>query len=406
MSPSPAAVSGRALAPELLDNPVRTYAWGSRTAIPELLGQDAPAAEPQAELWLGAHPADPSRLASGPTLAEAVAADPEGTLGAAARGAFGDRLPFLLKVLAADRPLSLQVHPSPEQAAEGYAREEAAGVPLDAPERTFRDPWPKPELLCALTPFQALCGFRPVPESLDLWRAVVGEDPAATPVLDRLAAGDVAGAVRWLLADPAARALAGRAGRAGDAGADDAAGVASRLAAAYPGDPGVLVALLLNVVRLAPGEAVYLPAGAPHAYLHGVGIEVMACSDNVVRGGLTGKHVDADLLLRLLDARPGPPPLVRSEPVAPGVVRWPAPAREFALQRWRPSDAGGAAPAVDSPAGLPRIVLCVEGSLTLLPAAGGWGPLRLARGASAFLPAAAAARVTGDGTAYAASCCP
>ncbi|MGW3405167.1 mannose-6-phosphate isomerase, class I, partial [Streptomyces zhihengii] len=157
-----------------LDNTVRPYAWGSTTAIPELLGT-APTGEPQAEMWMGAHPGAPSGTNRG-TLDQVIAADPEGELGQAAVGAFGPRLPFLLKLLAAGAPLSLQVHPDLAQAAAGHAAEEAAGVPVDAPHRNYKDANHKPELVCALTPFDGLCGFRPPVEAADL---LAGHRPGA-----------------------------------------------------------------------------------------------------------------------------------------------------------------------------------------------------------------------------------
>lgn len=334
------------MAPPLvrLDNPIRNYAWGSRTAIAALQGRPTPTAAPEAELWIGAHPSAPSRRADdGIPLPELIAAAPDAILGAATVAVHGPHLPFLLKVLAADQPLSIQAHPSAEQAAAGFAAEEAAGVPVDAPERVYRDPWPKPELLCALTPFDTLCGFRPAAATLDLLDALAVE--ALAPVAAALRRdGDaaLAAVVRDLLTLPTERRgplvddLAAAARDLAGAGGDFAAEAAwtVELADRYPGDPGVAVALLLHLVRLGPGDAIHLPAGNLHAYLRGVGVEIMATSDNVLRGGLTEKHVDVDGLLHVLDASTGPPPRIAPRPgAAAGEVVYPTPTPQFRLSR-------------------------------------------------------------------------
>ncbi|HEX2072959.1 MAG TPA: mannose-6-phosphate isomerase, class I, partial [Geodermatophilus sp.] len=234
-----------------LTNAVRHYPWGSRTVIPELLGEPCPADQPCAELWIGGHPDDPSVLSDGTPLDKAIAADAEGMLGADVRRVFGDRLPFLMKVLAADAPLSLQAHPTREQAAAGYAAEEAAGVAQDDPTRTFKDPWHKPELLLALTPFEALCGFRPVEESLRcLTRLQV---PALEPTIVALAQDGLRAAVPALqgLSGDERRvlvhAVATAAGRVtADPEFSDSYRWAASLAETYPGDPGVVISLLCN----------------------------------------------------------------------------------------------------------------------------------------------------------------
>ncbi len=383
-----------------LRNPVRPYAWGSRTAIPELLGQPVPATEPQAELWLGAHPGDPSyvELPGGPqSLLDRIAADPVGELGAGVVAEFGPRLPFLLKVLAADAPLSLQAHPSAAQARAGFAAEEAAGVPRDAPHRNYRDEAHKPELVCALTPFDALCGFREVPATVRLWERLAV--PGLAEPLAALRAGDLRAAVTWLLiaADPAAvlpptvAACARLAAAGGEFAAE--ARWAVDLARAYPGDLGVVTALLLNLVRLAPGEAVYLPAGNLHAYLRGVAVEVMANSDNVLRGGLTGKHVDVPELLRVLDVSAGPVPVRRAEPAGAEEV-FDTPAREFRLSRLR---LAGGGPVLLDTAG-PQVLLCVAGTARL---ASGGQRLDLPRGGSAYLAAGEPVlQASGDGVLF------
>src|SRR5918998_3332152 len=169
---------------ERLGGVVQPYAWGSPTVIPELLGIE-PSGEPQAELWFGAHPLAPS-IAAGEPLDKIVDRDPEGVVGRASVDAFGPRLPFLVKIIAADRPLSLQAHPTRQQAEAGYAREEAAGVPRDAPHRTYRDGWPKPEVLCALRDTEALCGFRHPGETYGLFErlGVARALPLVAPLSD------------------------------------------------------------------------------------------------------------------------------------------------------------------------------------------------------------------------------
>jgi mannose-6-phosphate isomerase len=361
---------------EVLEGVIQRYAWGSPSAIPALLGAQ-PDGGPQAELWLGAHPAAPAR-AGGRPLDEVVAGDPVGALGVATAGRFGGRLPFLLKVLAAAEPLSLQAHPSTERAGVGFAEEEAAGIPLDVPERRYRDPHHKPELLCALTPFVALCGFR----GLDATTALLDRlGLADEPVFSELGSGDLRATVGRLLSLPEGE-RAGVARTIADAASRDESPEAvwgRRIAEKHPGDPGIGVALLLNLVELQAGEAIFLPAGNLHAYLEGVGVEIMASSDNVLRGGLTPKHVDVDELLAVLDVQPGPPPLVH--PLTEGRIRrYLTPIEDFELAL---VDLG------DDPAEIagdrPRVVLCLEGEACLR--AGG-GELRLEKGQAAWVPAA------------------
>jgi mannose-6-phosphate isomerase, class I len=375
---------------ELLDNPIRPYAWGSRTVLAELLGHESPSPHPEAEMWLGAHPGDPSRLRSGESLLDALCADPEGLLGADRARKWDGKLPFLLKVLAADEPLSLQAHPSLDQARVGFEREERAGIARDAPERNYRDPNHKPELLCALTEFHALVGFRPpektvellaalaVPE-LDAYSQLLTAQPDANglralfttwitlpqSVLDTLVPALQAGCVRLAAADGPFKAEAR---------------TVLELSERYPGDAGVLAAVLLNRVTLQPGEAVYLPAGNLHAYLEGAGIEVMASSDNVLRGGLTPKHVDVPELLRVLDFHAAVPPVLTGTPDG-AWLRYDTPFEEFLLRRLEGDPAAGL---VAVPDGGPRIVLCTRGAAVLR---GRDEQLDLHRGASAWLGA-------------------
>ena len=361
---------------EVLEGVVQRYAWGSVSAIPELLGVD-PDGGPQAELWLGAHPSAPARV-GGRRLDDVVADDPHGALGPAAATRFHGRLPFLLKVLAAAEPLSLQAHPSADQAADGFSQEAAAGIPIDVPERRYRDAEHKPELLCALTPFVALCGFRPLEATLALLHRL---GLAEHPVFRDLASGDLRGAVGRLLSLPQGDRAEVAETVAAAAHRDQApeAVWARRIAATHPGDPGIGVALLLNLVRLEPGEAIFLPSGNLHAYLEGVGIEIMASSDNVLRGGLTPKHVDVDELLAVLDVSHGPPPVVR--PLADGATRrYLTPVDEFELSLVHLSDIP-----VTVGEGRPRVLLCLDGEAELTTPA---DRLHLHKGGSAWVPAA------------------
>ncbi|MFC9595579.1 mannose-6-phosphate isomerase, class I [Streptomyces sp. NPDC056944] len=374
-----------------LVNTVRPYAWGSTTAIPELLGT-APTGEPQAELWMGAHPGAPSRTERG-ALNELIAADPVRELGEPAVEKFGPRLPFLLKLLAAGAPLSLQVHPDLEQAKAGYAAEEAAGIPVDAPHRMYKDANHKPELICALTPFDGLCGFRAPAEAADLI-AALGVD-SLKPYVDLLHAHPEEAALREVLTalltadrEEMAHTVAEAAAAADRLGGDHAA--FASLAHHYPGDPGVIAAMLLNRVRLQPGEALYLGAGVPHAYLDGLGVEIMANSDNVLRCGLTPKHVDVPELLRIVRFEPNESAVLRPEASSSGEEVYETPIDEFRLSRFVRAE--GAAP-TDVTAATPQILLAVAGR----PRA---GELVLGPGESVFVPAGEATALTGAGTVF------
>lgn len=384
---------------ELLDNPVRPYAWGSRTVIADLRGEPSPSPHPEAEMWLGAHPGDPSHLVRADggrsSLLDALRADPEGLLGPDRNAKWSGNLPYLLKVLAAEEPLSLQAHPSSAQAVEGFARENAAGIPVDAPTRNYRDASHKPELICALSEFHALVGFREVPQTLALLHALdVAELAPHVALLEAQpdAAGLRALFTTWItlpqsVLDRAVPALQAACVRLAQEGGEFVreARMALELSERYPGDAGVLAALLLNLAVLQPGEALFLPAGNMHAYLNGAGIELMANSDNVLRGGLTSKHVDVPELLRVLDFTPLQPPVLHG--TADGAwVRYDTDAAEFLLRRLHAGQdqSGGPGEAVDVPDGGPRILLCTAGSATV---AGAGEERTVRRGQSLWLPA-------------------
>ena len=394
-----------------LENPIQNYAWGSHTAIAKLLGEHSPSAQPQAELWMGAHPKAPSLvLPERASLAALIARDPAQFLGSDLEARFGARLPFLFKVLAAEAPLSLQAHPTLEQARAGYDAEQAAGVPVDAPNRNYRDRSHKPELLCALSPFSALCGFRAIEQTLELLHTLRSpRTPHLSRVIDMLAEAPTEAGLRQLfssllaLSGEARSALASEAlDRCTDLAAFDGPfqhefSWAVHIGMLYPGDPGIVSALLLNLVQLSPGEAIYLPAGNLHAYLKGVGMEIMANSDNVLRGGLTPKHMDAAQLLHVLDFHSGPVSVLQGE--ARGSARvYQTPAAEFELQSFhlRSSER----PSITDRRG-PEILFCEQGQVDV--AASGQS-LTLTHGQSLFMTATDPDyALSGEGTLFRAS---
>ncbi|GHA77398.1 mannose-6-phosphate isomerase, class I [Streptomyces termitum] len=381
---------------DLLHNTVQPYDWGSRTLLPELMGVP-PTGAPQAELWMGAHPAAPSRVLRDGIpvpLDRLVAGDPEGQLGAVAVRRFGPRLPFLLKLLAAEAPLSVQVHPDLAQAHIGFARENALGIPLDAPDRNYRDDQHKPEMIVALTPFQGLCGFRNPADTADLLDCL--KVPALRPYVETLRGAPERQALAEVfraflrpsagLLDAVAHGLAAGAGEA-------SAHAYDRIARAHPGDPGLLSALMLKYVELAPGEALFLGAGVPHAYLSGLGVEIMASSDNVLRCGLTSKHIDVEELTRVVrfDASPARVLVPREEG---GEETYPAPVDDFRLSRYR-LRAGEPRRRVALDA--PQILLCANGTAAVSSAGErlGIGP-----GQAVYVSAGAEAGLEGEGTVF------
>ena len=289
-------------------NTPRDYAWGSTTLIAELEGR-TPTGAPEAEVWFGDHPGHPARVPDGRTLGEWLASGdaPEGT---------PERLPYLLKILAAGSPLSIQAHPSKAQAEEGFAREEAAGTPRDAATRTYRDANHKPEIIVALSDrFLALAGLRELAATRRLLDAVGEATAPLRAVLDSHPddADALAAALIWILSPAAGAQVSEIIAAATDAASDefrDELELVRHLQSHYPGDPGIVVAMLLNLVILRRGQGVFVPAGVLHAYIEGLGVEIMAASDNVLRGGLTPKHIDVAELTAILDPRPGPAPVL------------------------------------------------------------------------------------------------
>jgi mannose-6-phosphate isomerase len=338
---------------------IQNYPWGDAHAIARFLGRD-PDGKPQAELWFGTHPSAPSNLADGRAL-ERVAGP----------------LPYLVKVLAAASPLSLQVHPTAEQAAAGFAREDAAGIPLDSPQRTYRDPFHKPELIYALTKFEAVCGIAPIAKTDALLDAL---GPAAAALRDALASGGVTGAIEHVLV-----------GRPHIGDLVDAAALHSdprchwlvKLAQQYPDDPSAAIVLLLNYVALRPGDAIFLGAGNLHAYLGGTGLEIMSSSDNVVRCGLTPKHVDPAEVLRVLDPQPVTDPLVAPVAADDGGTDYPVPVDDFRVRRY---DIDGS---VSWKANGPELVVCTDGET-----------VELGRGECGYVADGEEVELVGTGTAF------
>lgn len=313
-----------------ITNQARNYAWGSRTLISDYFGIPA-TSEPMAEIWFGTHPGSPAVVADQPseTLTQKLT---------------GHQLPFLLKILAADQPLSIQAHPTTQQAREGYARENALGVPLTSTNRNYKDESHKPEVIVALSDFEALCGFKSLSQIDHLlgdmethigvsegfrsisadWRELLksgdGLQKLFSDILNRRGNFDGFAAELTTMADFDARFA-----------------LAEKLNLLYPGDPGVMVAMLMNHIYLEPGQALFLPAGNIHAYLSGLGIELMAASDNVLRGGLTSKHIDVAELERVVDFTAGEIPLVQPKELTAGLVQYPCDTGDFLLYRAEPS---------------------------------------------------------------------
>lgn len=320
----------------IVNGVVQHYAWGDHEAIPRLLGVPADG-RPWAEAWYGTHPGGPATLDDGAPLSSLTG-----------------ELPFLLKVLAAAEPLSLQTHPDESTARMGFQREERAGLPIDAPTRIYKDPSAKPELVCALTPFEAVCGFRPPAATVDLLERL-----GASRLRDLVASAGLGDAFAALYRDPELAATTVAAAAAADL---PEGRVATSLDRRYPGDPSAAVSLLLNHVVLEPGEALFLGAGNLHAYLHGVGVEVMGASDNVVRGGLTTKHVDVDELLRVVRTEPLEQAVVAAIEESPGRFVYPTPEVPFTLRRLEVAGSP-----VEIVASGTQLVLCTQGDA---------GPLR------------------------------
>jgi mannose-6-phosphate isomerase len=376
----------------LMTNTPRDYEWGSTRLLADLEGRPASGAH-EAEIWFGDHPGCPAIVADGRPLGAWLAQE------GAAAGAPA-RLPYLLKLLAAASPLSIQAHPSVAEAIAGFEREEAAGVPRDAPQRTYRDRNHKPELIVAISDtFRALAGLRDIDASR---RLVATLGAAGAGLAAHLEGTDAAAALRdtiaWLLSGVAQSDVDGIIAAAAEARSDEFSSelqLVGRLAETCPGDPGIVVALLMNLVILRRGEGVFVPAGVLHAYLEGLGVELMAASDNVLRGGLTPKHIDVAELLRVLDPTPGPAPVVRADDLGHGIFRYATPAPDFALTR---VDVASAEPTAVPITGV-TIALATAGAVELTVASG--ARVALTPGAAVLVtPDETGVLLTGEGEVF------
>ncbi|MEA3230396.1 MAG: mannose-6-phosphate isomerase, class I [Thermodesulfobacteriota bacterium] len=325
-----------------LKNTIMTYSWGSSTAIAALLGDPAPSDTPQAELWLGAHPKASSMIEVDEkwvSLIDYINRNPVEMLGETTVNRFGNRLPYLFKVLAAAQPLSIQAHPDKAQAETGFARENSRNIPIDASHRNYRDDNHKPECICALTPFWALNGFRQMPETVSMFRRACPR--TLSPEIDRLNKGANGTGLKrifnMLLTLPKERKVAilneAFSFAKSHVEEDPIWKWVVKLKYYYPDDIGVLAPIFLNLVCLPPGQAMYLPAGRLHAYLEGTGLELMANSDNVLRGGLTPKHVDVAELHAVLRFEPISIDPILPRRISPCEEIYDTPATEFLLSR-------------------------------------------------------------------------
>ncbi len=396
---------------------LKSYDWGSYDALPAFLGIE-PTGEAVAEAWFGTHPLGPCPVASVDgdagdlSLAEVTARDPAFWFGAGNR-----EMSFLLKVLAIGRPLSLQMHPNLVEARRGFDEENRRGIPVSDPTRVFRDANHKPELICALTEIDALCGFRPTADSIELLTLLsgrIGEGfvhalnagmSIKTLVRRSLSPTDELVGATIAARSAAIAELVECADRVVSRGCPEkyrlAATWIARLGRQYPTDGGVAVAALLNCVRLNKGEALFLDAGNMHAYLRGLGVEIMANSDNVIRAGMTSKHIDVDVLTRLVDTDPiaEPVTVARRSTLMGGAEweTWVVPVPDFSLSRVKVRS--------DNPEALPdapgiRVALCSEGSVTVT---GSGSTVILRKGQALVSPASAALTISGDGEAFFAS---
>jgi mannose-6-phosphate isomerase len=324
----------------ILKNTVQEYAWGSYTAIAELLGNKSPSVSPQAELWMGAHPKAPSVVKYGGkwvSLLDLIKNNPEDILGKEVAHKFNHTLPYLFKVLAAAKPLSVQAHPDKTQAISGFEKENRLGIPLNASNRNYKDDNHKPECICALTPFWALNGFRKVSEILLLMEKICPQG-LASELDDFRNQPDKQGLKNFfsslLTMEPERKKQV----------IDDALKNAHRFSEddnlfewtiklynEYKADIGIFSPILLNLICLKPGQAMFIPSGALHSYLDGVGIELMANSDNVLRGGLTPKHIDVQELLSILDFEEMDINIIASKKCKDFEMIYPSPAEEFVL---------------------------------------------------------------------------
>ncbi|MBL7044263.1 MAG: mannose-6-phosphate isomerase, class I [Pirellulaceae bacterium] len=377
----------------LLGNQIQYYDWGGLDAIGDFLGKTRKTDRSEAEMWMGAHPKAPSWVAvekQPMPLPELIADRPEAILGDEVAERFHSQLPFLMKLLVAARPLSIQAHPDATQAQDGFRKEEADGPDIDDERRNYKDSNHKPEVICALTDFWALKGFRPVGEML----ADFAGFSVIQPELDCLRNRAETGPKEFFqsltrLNDPRRQELVGKLVSAMRSSPhsrdkDKHAYWIVKLGELHPGDIGIACALMLNLVHLKAEQALYVPAGELHAYLEGMGVELMATSDNVLRAGLTSKHVDIDELQKVLGSQSEKAETIECEQRENGEVAYPSPAHEFELSLIR---LNGSRPYVSGENRSVEILFVTEGSAQIAHAASG-EMLSIPKGRSVLVPAA------------------
>ncbi|WP_099332601.1 mannose-6-phosphate isomerase, class I [Actinomyces minihominis] len=369
----------------------KNHDWGSSTLIPEFLGTTG-SGEPWAEQWFGAHELGPAQLESGSNLRDQIECAPAVMLGPSTQLMFGDQLPYLVKLIAPTLALSLQVHPGRNLAAQGFAHEDASGVPVDSPQRIFKDTTHKPEMLYALTEFEALVGFavrRRARERLEGLNSTLASRLARRL---RLATGrGIKPVISWIL-DPEegprpeevaefARACGARLA-SGESPEPEIDSIVVRLQEQFPGESGIIMCSLMNYVSLAPGSALFVPTGIVHSYQSGLGLEVMANSDNVIRAGLTSKRIDPELFLDTATFDGLPPTLIAPEHPLPGINRFRSPVEDFEL-----SVAASPVPNTSEPIRMPgtgpRVLVGLEGRIQVQTLQ---GDTELRQGQALFVP--------------------
>ena len=377
----------------ILENSIQEYDWGSMTFIPDLIGRSSPAKRPKAEMWMGSHPKaasmavyDGDRI----SLAELINRDPSGILGISTAEKFANKLPFLFKVIAAEKPLSIQCHPDKKHAKEGFMRENMNKIPLDSPERNYRDEEHKPELICALEHLWALKGFREIEDILDITDKLgTSAEGLGVDILKRqpnkghlrrffITLMNMAGDKKQKLLNE----IVGRI--KGFSPLSPVFEWILRLNSDYPGDIGVLSPLFLNIIHLQPTDAMQINSGELHAYLEGAGLELMANSDNVIRGGLTKKHVDLPELLNILDFKSHVPDILRPERVDRSEAFYPATAEEFMLSVISLDNKDSVY--TSSLSRSAEIMICIDGDARVTNHGTG-DVLEVHRGMSLFIPA-------------------
>jgi mannose-6-phosphate isomerase len=389
----------------LMKNTVQHYAWGSATAIPELLGEENPSHKPWAELWMGAHPKAPSLVnfeGQWVALDKLIEIHPQDILGQKVAARFQNKLPYLFKVLAAAKPLSVQAHPEREQAHLGFEAENSRGLPADALNRNYKDENHKPECICALTGFWALHGFRNIDDIVTMLTICCPTGLAAE--LDQLRPRPNAQSLKQFYSqlmqmdsERQKRIIDETLHNMHRLPETDAVFWMKRLSEEYPSDIGILSPILLNLICLQPGQALFLPARELHAYLEGTGIELMANSDNVLRGGLTPKNIDVAELLKVVRFEPRTINTLKCVYESANEKVYVSPADEFVLSWINVSDGSSYQSSASRSV---EILLCTTGE-AYIQEAGTHKILKMKKGQSVLVPAKANRyRISGTAAVY------